>query len=123
MNIFSFNDFNLLEYNKYTGEEVADYIEEITPDDSDIPDYFIDTYIKPNDNWILTNIKLKDLLKDNTFRHYYKSGEVRYEDDEYSEDDLSQPLVIFKGNLLDGYSRASVMLRRGDKITRAFIHK
>ena len=111
------------EFNTYTGQEVADHIIEITPEESDTPDYFIKKFILPNNNWKLETIKLKSLLKDKSFKEYYESGEERYQDWEVGEDDLYQDLVIFKGELLDGYSRAAKMLRDGDKIARAFTHK
>ena len=75
--------------NTFTGQEVADHIKYITPEESDVPDYFIDKYILPNDGWKNKPIKLKDLLKDRDFRDYYKSGEERYDEYEVSGDDLS----------------------------------
>lgn len=105
----------------WTGQEVADHIKYITPDDSDIPDFFIDKYILPNDGWQNKPIKLKNLLKDKDFKTYYKSGEERYDEYEVSGDDLYQELVVYKGQLLDGYSRAARMLRNGEKTAAAFV--
>ena len=105
----------------WTGQEVADHIKYITPDDSDVPDYFIDKYILPNDGWQNKPIKLKNLLKDKDFKAYYKSGEERYDDYEVAADDLYQELVVYKGQLLDGYSRAARMLRNGEKTAAAFV--
>jgi hypothetical protein len=105
----------------WTGQEVADHIKYITPDDSDVPDYFIDKYILPNDGWQNKPIKLKNLLKDRDFKDYYKSGEERYDDYEVAADDLYQELVVYKGQLLDGYSRAARMLRNGEKTAAAFV--
>ena len=105
----------------WTGQEVADHIKYITPDDSDIPDYFIDKYVLPNDGWQNKPIKLKNLLKDRDFKAYYKSGEERYDEYEVSADDLYQELVVYKGQLLDGYSRAARMLRNGEKTAAAFV--
>lgn len=113
---------SVYENNTYSGDEVADYIEEITPEESDIPDYFIDTYIRPNDGWELKQIKLKDLLKDKDFKEYYNSGEERYDEYEVDPDDLYNDLVVYKGQLLDGYSRASKMLRDGEKTAGAYIY-
>ena len=111
----------LNEYNKFTGDEVAQHIEDITPDESDIPDYFIDKFIKPNDGWELKQIKLKDLLKDRDFKGYYNSGEERYDEYEVDPNDLYNDLVVYKGKLLDGYSRASKMLRDGEKTAGAYV--
>ena len=61
--------------NTFTGQEVADHIEYITPEESDVPDYFIDKFILPNDGWKNKPIKLKDLLKDKDFKDYYKYEE------------------------------------------------
>ena len=105
--------------NTFTGQEVADHIKYITPEDSDVPDYFIDKYILPNNGWKNKPIKLKDLLKDRDFKEYYKSGEERYDEYEVSGDDLYQELVVYKGQLLDGYSRAARMLRNGEKTAGA----
>jgi len=111
----------ILEFNTYTGDEVAQYIEDITPEESDIPDYFIDKYIKPNDGWQLKQIKLKDLLKDKDFKDYYNSGEERYDEYEVDPNDLYNDLVVYKGQLLDGYSRAAKMLRDGEKTAGAYV--
>lgn len=120
--IKEFQNF-ILEFNNYTGDEVAQHIKDITPNSSDIPDYFISKFIKPNNGWKLKQIKLKNLLKDKDFKQYYESGEERYDDYETNPDDLYKDLVIHKGQLLDGYSRAAKMLRNGEKITRAFVLK
>ena len=109
------------EFNTFTGDEVAQYIEDITPDASDIPDYFIDKFIKPNDGWINKEIKLKDLLKDRDFKDYYNSGEERYDEYEVDPDDLYNELVVYKGQLLDGYSRAAKMIRDGEKTAGAYV--
>ena len=57
--------------NTFTGKEVADHIEYITPEESDIPDYFINKYILPNDGWKNKPIKLKDLLSANNDDYAY----------------------------------------------------
>jgi hypothetical protein len=108
-------------FDEFSGEEVSDYIEEITPDESDIPDYFISKYIKPNNGWKIKNIKLKDLLKDKVFKEYYESGEERYDDEEVNPDELYNHLVIYKGKLLDGYSRATKMMQDNEKIASAYV--
>ena len=108
-------------YNTYTGEEVADFVIDITPDSHDIPDYFIEKYIKPNDDWVLKDIDLNDLLKDEYFKEYYDSGEDRYKGEEMNIDDLNNELVVYKGKLLDGYSRATKLLKMGEKSTKAFV--
>ena len=105
----------------FTGKEVADHIRYITPEEGDVPNHFIDQYILPNDGWKNKTIKLKDLLKDRDFKAYYNSGEERYDDYEVSGDDLYQELVIYKGQLLDGYSRAARMLRQGERSAHAFV--
>lgn len=108
-------------HNTFSGEEVSNHIKSITPNESDIPDFFISKYILPNDDWVLKMIKLEDLLNDESFKEYYESMEVRYDEDEVSEDDLYQELVVYKGELLDGYSRASNMLRMGEEYASAFV--
>ena len=109
------------ENSTFTGDEVAQYIEDITPEESDVPDYFINKFIKPNDGWELKQIKLKDLLKDKDFKDYYNSGEERYDEYEVDPNDLYNDLVVYKGQLLDGYSRATKMLRDGEKTAGAYV--
>ena len=59
---------------------------------------------------------LNDLIKsDIDFKNYYESVEERYEDEEKMYDELTQPIVIVDGELIDGYSRASYILRYNDE--------
>lgn len=119
----SFNEF-ILESTSYAGSEIKQYVINITPNDSDIPDYFIKKYIEPNNNWKLKRINLRKLLKNDTsFAEYYNSGEIRYKDHEVHDDSLDNPLVVYKNELLDGYSRASALLRLGDDLAFAYTYK
>ena len=54
---------------------------------------------------------------------YYELEEDRYDQDEVSKDDLDYELVVYKGELLDGYSRASQLLRSGVLYTKAYVLK
>jgi hypothetical protein len=96
-----------------SGREVANWVKDITPESSDIPDFFIDTFIKPN-KWEKKEIDPKELLKtDPSFKEYFDSGEIRYQDDEVDPDDIYLPIVVFNGVILDGYSRVSKTIRNG----------
>ena len=109
-------------FNTYDGDEVAQHIENITPANGGLPDYYINQYILPNDGWKLEAVDLEKLLKtDKNFAEYYDSGEIRYDDFEVNETDLDEEIVVYKGKLLDGFSRASENLRRGNKYTNAFV--
>jgi len=105
---------------KMSGEEVWNHIIDLTPEEDDIPWGFEDK-VKEND-FELKQIDLSKLLKtDPDFKDYYKSGQKRYDADEVSEYDLDMEIVVVKGELLDGYSRASALLRNGVKKAAAFI--
>jgi hypothetical protein len=105
---------------KMSGEEVWNHIVDLTPEEDDIPWGFEDK-VKEND-FELKQIDLSKLLKtDPDFKDYYKSGQKRYDDGEVSEYDLDMEIVVVKGELLDGYSRASALLRNGVKKAAAFV--
>lgn len=102
------------------GEDVWNHIVNITPEEDDIPWGFQDK-IEGN-NFKLTKVDLKKLLKsDPDFAAYYKGGEERYDQDEVDEFDVYNELVVVKGELLDGYSRAARLLRQGEKKAHAFV--
>ena len=110
-------DESLVLERSVSGEEVWDHVVGITPEEYDIPWGFEDQ-IKDRE-FQMTKIDLKKLLKtDPDFKAHYKGGDKRYQDDEVSEYDLDFELVVVDGELLDGYSRASTLLRKG--ITKAY---
>lgn len=111
----------------WTGKEVNQHIKDITPDPDDLPHHFMNDIIKKR-KFKIKEVNLASLLEtDPSFKEYYDSGIDRYEgateEDDYmpDEDDLSNELVIVDGELLDGYSRASKLLRRGENTAEAFV--
>lgn len=113
---------SVIESEIYTGKQIADHIINITPDSNDVPDYFITKFILPN-KFRIKRINLNNLLKsDPSFKDYFESGEERYEQDEMSPDDLYNYMVIFNGEVLDGYSRGSYLLRNGYEEIDAFVN-
>ena len=103
-----------------SGEDVWNHIVGITPEEDDIPWGFQDKI--ENKNFKETKIDLKKLLKsDPDFKEYYNSGEERYDQDEVDSFDVYNELVVVDGELLDGYSRASRLLRQGEKKANAFV--
>ena len=105
----------------FSGEYVSNYVKEITPDKDDIPFFFINKYIRPNDGWKLVDIELSSLLSDPSFSEYIESEYQRYDENESDYNDLYQPLVVYKGELLDGFNRASTLMRNGEISTQAFV--
>lgn len=100
---------------------VIRHIEDITPDESDLPDYFIEHNIKGR-KFKRVDYDLDDLLKtDQDFKEYYDSGEERYDQDEMDSNTLYNEIVIVDGELLDGYSRASTLLRMGKNTANAYV--
>lgn len=105
----------------FSGEEVNRHIESITPNESDIPDWFMDKIIAPR-AFKVEEISLDDLLRtDSSFKEYFDSGEERYDQEEMNHNELYQELVVVDGILLDGYSRASTLLRMGENTAYAFM--
>jgi hypothetical protein len=105
----------------FSGEEVNRHIESITPNESDIPDWFMDKIIAPR-TFKVEEISLDDLLNtDSSFKEYFESGEERYDQDEMYREELYQELVVVDGILLDGYNRASTLLRMGENNAYAFV--
>lgn len=105
----------------YPGDYINRHIINITPDEDDLPHYFMDKIISPR-TFKLEKVYLPDLLdSDPSFNEYFESGEERYGEDEFDIDDLNQELIIVDGELLDGYSRASTLLRNGVKETWSFV--
>jgi hypothetical protein len=109
----------------WSGKEVNNHIKSITPFKEDLPIYFMKELINPR-NFKIQKINLNELLNsDEDFRHYYDNGNVedRYKYDEYSpsKDELEHELVIVDGILLDGYNRASELLKMGVINTNGFV--
>ena len=105
----------------FSGQEVNRHIESITPDESDIPDWFMNVLIRPRD-FKIQEVNLNSLLDiDPDFKEYFDSGEERYDQEEMDHNELYQELVVVDGILLDGYNRASTLLRMGDNTAYAFV--
>ncbi len=61
------------------------------------------------------------LETDPDFTEYYQYGEERYQDEDVDPTDIQLEIVVVDGILLDGYSRVSTLLRKGDKTTNAYV--
>ena len=113
-----FEDFNS---GIFTDQEIIDHITDITPDDSDVPDWSFEHQIKGR-SFKAEKVNLEDLLKsDPSFKEYFDSGEERYDQDEMDSNTLDNEIVVVDGNLVDGYSRSSTLLRQGEKYAYGFV--
>ena len=126
MKTLSFNEF-LNESQTMSSKEICDYITSITPDESDVPDYFFDLIKKSNKQFVLKNVKIQDLLdSDPSLKEYVEAGEDRYGDSredtvhEPEEDDIDNPIVVFNGEVMDGYNRTLVHVLRGEEYINAY---
>lgn len=107
--------------------EIINYIKLITPNDSDVPDYFFKLIHHSKKNFIKKILNIEDILdKDQDVKNYVESGEERY--GEYGESDykphyeeIDNPIVIFNDEVIDGYSRLSSLKRMGEKTITAYI--
>jgi hypothetical protein len=116
---------NFLNETYYTAKEVSDYIKEIsdTPE-TDIPDYYLDIIKREKPQFVLKTLKIKDLLaKDKSLEEYVLSGEDRYENSDYEPHwkDLENPIVVFKGEVIDGYNRTATKYRNGEEEIEAYV--
>jgi hypothetical protein len=109
----------------YTAQEIVDYITQIsdTPE-TDVPDYYFKLILKARSKFVKKTLKIADLLmKDKSLEEYVKSGEDRYEDSDYepSHEELENPVVVYKGEVIDGYNRISTKYRNDEKEVEAYI--
>ena len=109
----------------YTAKEICDYLKEIsdTPE-TDIPDFYMEKIMKANATFELKTLKIQDLLdQDESLKEYVMSGEDRYEDSDYEPtwDELEYPIVVYNGEVIDGYNRTGVLYRAGEKEIEAYV--
>ncbi len=110
-----------------TADQINRYMSEVTPDESDVPDYFMSLIKKSGKKFELKTVKIKDLLDaDKSLEEYVLSGEIRYGENgesEYEpfEGELDNPIVIFNGEVVDGYSRTSTLYHRDVKTIQAWV--
>ena len=110
-----------------TAEEIADYISRITPDSSDVPDFFIKQVLKSEKIFKLQKISIEDLLaSDPSLAEYVESGEERYGDEEENEyqpspNELNNPIVVFDGEVIDGYSRVATHYQNGEDLIYGYV--
>ena len=103
----------------YTGTEIAKYVKRISRKGME-PDYFISKYIMPSE-FIRANVKLADLLRDEDFAEFYQYQ--RKDKRERVGKKTGQRIVVFNGEVLDGYHRASAMLNAGKIEIKAYVNK
>jgi len=110
-----------------SAEDVCDYIKRITPNESDVPDYFLNLIMKSNKTFVKKKLSVSQLLKkDRDLRDYVKSGEERYGDDAENEyepswEELDNPIVVFNGEVVDGYSRVSAHYINGEDTIYGYV--
>lgn len=109
----------------YTAKEISDYMKNIsdTPE-TDIPDYYISLIKKEKTRFEKKMIDIQELLKnDESLKEYVMSGEDRYEYSDYepSHEELYSPIVIYKGEVIDGYNRTATLYKNGEKKIEAYI--
>ena len=102
-----------------SGEEVFSFVEEITPQQEDVPTGF-EGKIKERD-FRESEVDLQGLLNtDPDFKEFYDNFKQRYEEGEVEPEGLGLNLVVVDGELLDGYNRAATLLSEGQTKTNAF---
>lgn len=109
----------------YSTKEIINYIKGIsqTPE-TDVPDYYFSLMKKESPKFSLQRLSINEILeKDKSVHEYVMSGEDRYEDSYYepSNDELYDPIVIYKGEVIDGYNRLGTLYRLGGKEVDAYV--
>lgn len=113
-------DVQAVEEGTTSGEEVFSFVEEITPQEEDVPTGF-EGKIKER-NFRESEVDLQELLNsDPDFKDFYDNFQQRYEEGEVDTEGLGLNLVVVDGELLDGYNRAATLLSEGQTKTNAFI--
>lgn len=103
-----------------SAQEVVDYIKEITPNESDVPDYSISQVLKSDKKFKKELLSINDLLRqDRALKNYVDSGEERYGSDQEGDYEprwieLNNPIVVFDGEVIDGYSRVAAHVKNGE---------
>lgn len=129
MEILSFENF-LSEHQivTMTPKEICDYITSITPSNSDVPDFFFELIRKSPKKFILQKVRIKDLLeKDPSLKEYVEHSEERYgnsnDEDEHvpANEDIDLPIVVFNGEVMDGYNRTLVHVLMGEEFIKAYV--
>jgi hypothetical protein len=128
-NLSTFEEF-LNESSTMTSDEIVQYLRDLTPDESDVPDYFMDKVMSSGEDFKMKKLKIADILKkDKSLKDYVMSGEDRYGKDSEEgdhipyQDEVFQPIVIFNNSVIDGYSRTASLYRSSDKFINAWTNK
>lgn len=128
--------------NIYSGQVIADYIEEITPDPDNIPYSWLKDYVLPY-SFKLEKVLIEDILEmDPYFKEYFDQTDkfnIRYSwspKDEYyilnhphkyepvpevTHDSLYNPIVISNNLVVDGFSRITRLWHEGETEVEAFV--
>ena len=110
-----------------SAKDIVNYITDITPDDSDVPDFFFKQIKASGKKFIRQRVKITDLLAaDSSLKEYVDSKEERYGDNGDSDyepdiDDLNYPIVVFNRDVVDGYNRTSVQYHAGEEYIDAYV--
>ena len=121
----SFRSFlNESEGNIESAESIAELIINSTHEEENIPHYFIDKILTSGKQFILTKLRISDILEsDEAVAEYVEAGEERYEDLDYDYElgGVDQPIIIFEGEVLDGYNRILVNYQNGEEFINAWV--
>lgn len=113
-----------------SAEEVANHIEKLTPDKHDLPHHFIDLVLKSKKTFVKKSMPIDEILKmDPDAAEHVKMGKSRYgQDDSASyykpaDKELYDPIVILDGNVIDGWSRLTTLVKNGEKNVNVYISR
>ena len=110
-----------------SAKDIVNYITDITPNDSDVPDFFFKQIKASKKKFIRQRVRIADLLAtDSSLKEYVDSKEERYGDNGESDhepdiDDLNYPIVVFNRDVVDGYSRVSTNYHSGEEYIEAYV--
>ena len=113
-----------------SSRDIVEYISGITPSDSDVPDFFFKKIMQSGKYFVKRNVSIQELLdRDDSLREYVESKEDRYgnwggepqSEIEPDPNDIDLPIVVFNGEVVDGYSRTASHYHNGEKYIQAYV--
>jgi hypothetical protein len=105
-----------------SADEVAELIEDTTPNEEDVPTYFINKIKRSKRTFRLEDVEINWLLKqDSDLKSWVEEGEERYEDEDLDWNDIYQPAVVVDGELMDGWSRIQQLWRADEPTIKAWV--
>lgn len=116
--------------NLYSADFIINYITQETEyaisihEDEDVmPNYFLDIIKNDNCQYELKQLKIEDILNnDSDVKDYVLGANDRYEDLDLDYSRIDNPIVIHKNQVFDGYNRLLIKYNNGEIYINTYIN-